>query len=202
MAGQEMNIEQELQKPRVVELHVHEGGQQAQGDGTVLVRTESDKQLVIHFLIKLAVFLAVVWLVFTFPFGIGRVSGESMYPALRDGDLVLSYRLENQYSIGDVVAFCRDDQVYYGRIVAQGGDVVELDENGQLLVNGNIQQEQIFYPTEPQDGAVTYPYTVEAGSYFLLCDYRTVGCDSRTYGAISQKDLEGSIIAVLRQRGI
>jgi signal peptidase I len=80
--------------------------------------------------------------------------------------------------------------------------VVEVNTDGELLVNGNVQEEEIFYPTEPQVGDVTYPLTVEEGSYFVLCDYRTIGFDSRTYGTISQKDFDGKVITVLRRRGI
>jgi signal peptidase I len=125
-----------------------------------------------------------------------------MYPRLRDGDLILYYRLEQDYQIGDVVTFKLNDSTFWARIVAQGGDVVEVTEDGQLLVNGNVQQEEIFYPTEPEVGDVIYPYTVEEGSYFVLSDYRTISLDSRKYGAISKKDLDGKVITVLRRRGI
>jgi signal peptidase I len=160
------------------------------------------KEAVLKFIIKLCLVLLVIWAVFTFIFGIRQVSGEHMYPRLRDGDLTLYYRLEQNYQIGDVVTFELDDSIFWARIVAQGGDVVEVNEDGQLIVNGNVQEEEIFYPTEPQDGDVTYPYTVEEGSYFVLCDYRTISFDSRTYGAISKKDLDGKVITLLRHRGI
>jgi signal peptidase I len=110
--------------------------------------------------------------------------------------------LENDYQIGDVVTFKLEDTTFLCRIVAQGGDVVDLDEDGQLLVNGAVQQEEIFYPTYAQDGDVTYPCTVEEDSYFVLCDYRTIGFDSRTYGTIPRDTLDGKIITVLRHRGI
>jgi signal peptidase I len=130
--------------------------------------TWKQKETVLKFIIKLALVLLAVWATFTFIFGIRQVSGEAMYPRLRDGDLILYYRLEKNYQIGDVVTFQMNDATFFGRIVAQGGDVVELNEDGQLLVNGNVQQEEIFYPTEPQDGDITYPYTVEEDS-FLYC---------------------------------
>jgi signal peptidase I len=164
--------------------------------------TDKCKEAVLKFIIKLALVFLTIWAIFTFVFGVRQVSGETMYPRLRDGDLILYYRLENDYQIGDVVTFEMDDATFYGRIVAQGGDVVDLDEDGELLVNGNVQQEEIFYPTESQDGDVTYPYTVETDSYFILCDFRTTSFDSRTYGAISQSTLDGKIITVLRRRGI
>jgi signal peptidase I len=126
-----------------------------------------------------------------------------MYPRLRDGDLILYYRLEQDYAIDDVVAFHVDDRTREARIVAQGGDVVDLTEDGQLLINGNVEEEEeIFYLTYAQEGDVTYPYTVPENSYFVLCDFRTNGYDSRTYGAIPQSDLDGKVITILRRRGI
>jgi signal peptidase I len=160
------------------------------------------KETVLKFIIKLCLVLLVIWAVFTFIFGIRQVSGEDMYPRLRDGDLILYYRLERNYQIGDVVTFRLDDTTYWARIVAQGGDEVEVTEDGRLFVNGNEQIEEIFYPTEAQEGDVTYPYTVEEDSYFVLCDHRTFGSDSRTYGTVARKDLDGKIITVLRRRGI
>jgi type IV secretory pathway protease TraF len=49
---------------------------------------------------------------------------------------------------------------------------------------------------------ITYPYTVEEGSYFVLCDYRTADSDSRYYGAIAKSDLDGKVIALLRRRAL
>jgi signal peptidase I len=77
-----------------------------------------------------------------------------------------------------------------------------LNDSGQLIVNGNVQEEEIFYLTEPQDGDVTYPYTVDDDSYFVLCDFRTNGYDSRTYGAVPKSTIDGKIITILRRRGI
>jgi signal peptidase I len=49
---------------------------------------------------------------------------------------------------------------------------------------------------------VTYPYTVGEDSYFILCDYRTAGVDSRSYGAVQQDELDGKVITLLRRRGV
>jgi signal peptidase I len=166
-------------------------------------KTKEQKETVKRFLIKLLVVLLVVWAIFTFVFGIRQVSGESMYPRLRDGDLILYYRLEQDYQIGDVVTFQENGEKLQGRIVAQGGDVVELTDDGQLVVNGNPQNEEIFYVTnEAIFQGVNFPYTVEEDSYFVLSDFRTEGYDSRNFGAVSRKDLDGKVITILRRRGI
>jgi signal peptidase I len=155
------------------------------------------------FLLRLIVFALIVWVIFTFLFGIARVNGESMYPRIRDGDLIFYSRTEKNYSIGDVLTFRTDGYRRVARVVAKGGDVVDINEEGQLLVNGNVQEEEIFYPTEKLESDVTYPYTVAEDSYFVLCDFRTASIDSRGYGAISASDIDGVVISILlRRRGI
>jgi signal peptidase I len=136
-------------------------------------------------------------------FGIARVKGEAMYPRIRDGDLVFYNRMENDYSIGDVVTFKINGYRRFARVVAKGGDVVDINEDGQLIVNDNVQEEEIFYPTEKLVSDITYPYTVAENSYFILCDFRTVSIDSRDYGAISESDIDGKVLTLLlRRRGI
>jgi signal peptidase I len=163
---------------------------------------KEQKKIVLRFVLKLGLVVLILFIIFTFVFGIRQVSGETMYPRLLDGDLTLYYRLQGSYQIGDVVTFRVDGVKCWGRVVAQGGDVVKLNGIGQLLVNGNVQQEEVFYYSEPQDGGVTYPYTVSDDSYFIMCDYRTVGTDSRTFGAVSKNNIDGKVITILRRRGI
>jgi signal peptidase I len=163
---------------------------------------ETPLHTILAFVVKLGVVCLTLWLIFTFVFGIRQMHGETMYPKLRDGDLILYNRLEKNYAIGDVVVYIYDNKVRVARIVAMGGDVVEVTEAGNLLVNGNLQSEEIFYPTEPDSSGVTYPYTVEENSYFLMCDFRTASVDSRSYGAIPAEDFYGKVITILRRRDI
>lgn len=163
---------------------------------------KDEKKVIRSFCIKLAAVCLILWSVFTFVFGVAQMKGESMYPRIRDGDLILYFRMERTYAIGDVVTFRIDGIRYTARIVAMDGDIVIITEDGQLMVNGNVQDEEIFYPTEETPGGVSYPYIVESGSYFLLCDFRTAGSDSRSFGAIVKKDFDGKVITILRRRGI
>ena len=82
------------------------------------------------------------------------------------------------------------------------GDVVEITEDG-LKLNGYFQQESgIYTQTLPFAGDVTYPLTVPAGEYFVLADDRTNAQDSRGYGTVSQDEIRGCAIALLRHRDI
>lgn len=157
---------------------------------------------IVTFLVKLGVIALAVWVLAGVVFGVAVQSGEDMYPRIRDGDLMVYYRLQREYHIGDVVTFTRDGVRYTGRIVAQGGDTVDISEEGELLVNGSVQDEEIFYPTEALEGGISLPCEVPEQSFFLLCDFRTNGTDSRSYGPVAKDALDGKVITILRRRGI
>jgi signal peptidase I len=183
----------------------HTEEQQASGQHPVSEQqqaAEKPSRIILEFFVKLGVVCLALWLIFTFAFGILQMHGETMYPRIRDGDLILYNRMERDYTIGDVVVFKVGISTCVARIVAQGGDVVEVNEEGELLVNGNVQEEEIFYPTEAEPLGVSYPYTVEENSYFMLSDFRTNTTDSRSYGAVSVNDFCGKVITILRRRGI
>jgi signal peptidase I len=151
---------------------------------------------------KVFAILAVLGTLLTVAFGVGIVGGEGMSPRLRDGDLAIYYRLENERNIGDVVAYMADGQLRYGRIVAMGGDVVDMDEDGQLLVNGSVQQEEIFFPTSKDGRATVLPMTLSGDEVFVLGDNRTYAKDSRDFGPIPNAQVKGKVISLLRSRGI
>lgn len=125
-----------------------------------------------------------------------------MYPRVRDGDVLLYYRMVEDLHIGDVVVLEKDGEEYAGRIIAQTGDTVNIDDEGQLFINGAVQSEEIFYATFKKENKIKYPLTINDGEYFILCDFRTNATDSREYGPVSREEIKGSVIAVFRRRGI
>ena len=88
-----------------------------------------------------------------------------------------------------------------GRVAAVGGDIVTLDDSGELRVNGTLHSGEILYPTYPAEG-LTYPYTVPEGCLFVLNDSRTRGEDSRHFGPVPEGAAAGKVITLLRRRGL
>ena len=70
----------------------------------------------------------------------------------------------------------------------------------RVCVNGYAIYDETVYPTP--SGDIAYPYTVDNGYVFVLNDYRSDMSDSRTFGAVSEADLQGKAIFVMRRRGI
>lgn len=155
----------------------------------------------ISLLIRLVLLVAAGWLLLTQVFLITQVSGNGMFPALKDGDLVFAFRLQQEYAKNDVVVYEVNGEEHIGRIAARGTDVVTLDDSGTLLVNGTAQSGEILYPTYAE-GDLEYPYAVPEEHLFVLGDYRTQTMDSRMLGAISMSDVKGKVITILRRRGL
>ncbi|MGI6201667.1 MAG: signal peptidase I [Christensenellales bacterium] len=151
--------------------------------------------------LQMLVIAAAAWLLLTQVFLIAQVRGGDMDPALRDGDLLLAFRLQGSYAQDDVVLYTAGGQRRVGRVVAREGDVVSLDESGALSVNGTTQSARIFYATYAKEG-LDYPVQVGPGCVFILGDHRTQAEDSRDFGPVPVADVQGKIITILRRQGL
>ncbi|HUM84891.1 MAG TPA: signal peptidase I [Lachnospiraceae bacterium] len=160
----------------------------------------SQKRTIFSFFIKLVIIVGMIFAIFHYVYGFLSVSGNDMYPRILDGDFIFYYRRMDKIEIGDIVVFHADGGRRIGRVVAQGQDIVEIGSDGTLIINGSVQDEEIFYPTYERGNNVTYPYQVPEGSYFILCDYRTESVDSRTFGSVYRSSLEGKVISIFRRR--
>ncbi len=152
-------------------------------------------------LIRAAVFIAILVLLFTQVLFLKRVDGNEMFPALKDGDLALGFRLERTLRSGDVVLYQADGDLHFGRILTLGGNTVEISGDGSVKINGVSESGEILFSTD-DPGTLTYPYEVPEGSVFILGDYRTETKDSRTFGAIPISSIKGKVLTILRRRGI
>jgi len=184
---------------------VPDAGPPPSGSGEVITKSGSGHTLrreALTLLEKLAAIGIALWLLLSFVFGVSIVHGEGMYPRVRDGDVTVWYRLESKYAIGDIVTFIDGGERQYGRIVAKGGDTVDFSQDGFLMVNGNAQQEEVFFPTSKENRAQSFPMVLGSGDVFILGDNRAYSVDSRDYGAVSEKMIEGKIITLMRRRGL
>ncbi|MDO5408649.1 MAG: signal peptidase I [Eubacteriales bacterium] len=141
------------------------------------------------------------YLIFTQVFLITQNNGLGMFPALKDGDLIFAFRLQQEYAKNDIVVCTVNGKQEVSRIIARETDVVTLDESGKLLVNGTPQSGEIMYPTYAKEG-LEYPYRVPDGHIFVLGDYRTNATDSRDFGPIPMNQVKGKVITILRRRGL
>lgn len=124
-------------------------------------------------------------------------------PRISSGDLLLYYRLQQSFVSGDVIVLQKDGKRYVGRVVAHGGDTVEITEDAQLSVNGSIVIENdIYYSTPRYESGIAYPVTLAENEVFVLCDYREGAKDSRYFGPVSKSEIKGKVITIVRRSNL
>ena len=160
-----------------------------------------NRQDFVSLLVRIVVIVVCAWVLFTQVFLVTQAKGNSMFPAVKDGDLLICYRMQKTYAKNDVVVYTQGGKLRVGRILGREGDLIALDDSGTLVVNGAVQSGEILYPTYAKD-ALTYPFTVPEGCVFILGDYRTQSEDSRDFGAVSTDDVEAKVITLLRRRSL
>lgn len=151
-----------------------------------------------HGLLKLAVVLLVLTVVFNLTFRLIFIEGDSMYPTMEDGDWIVVCRLDTPER-GDLTVTNTQNEAHarlIKRVIAFGGDTVDIDfDTGVVTVNGEALDEPYLADKTIRGGDVSFPLTVPDGCVFLLGDNRTNSVDSRyaEVGFVRQADLLGTI---------
>jgi signal peptidase I len=116
-----------------------------------------------------------------------------MVPTLDPGDRVLVARFLYHFATparGDIVVFrypLDTHIVFIKRVIGRPGDTLSL-RDGYVYVNGIRQNEPYVAKV---DGKPSPPYTVPAGTYFMMGDNRLDSDDSRVWGPVPARDLIG-----------
>lgn len=151
-------------------------------------------------LIKIAVLAIIVVIVMTWILGLHRMTGNNMFPFVKDGDLCIVYKLDD-YTTGDVVLYRNDEgKMKLGRIVAVGGQSVDFPKDGGYTVDGYQPSEEITYQTFGAD-VVKYPIDVGEDEVFIMNDFRSDTDDSRQFGCVKKSDIDGKLLFLIRRRG-
>lgn len=168
--------------------------------GKKVKRKKTSRDYAIELLIKIAATVVLVLILCFFVIGIHINHGNSSYPMIKDGDLVITFKLSD-IKAGDEIVYTRDGKIKLGRVVATGGDEVDINDS-YVMVNGLGIAEDVVYPTSSDGAKTAFPYKVPEKSFFVLNDFRSDTDDSRAFGAVSDKECEGKIFLILRRRGI
>ena len=163
-------------------------------------KNRSWKREIIGLLVRAAFVTLIGWLLLTQVFLLTQAGGNEMYPAVKAGDLLFGYRLQQEYAKNDIVAYRENGVMQIGRIIGKENDVVDRNEAGYLVVNGTVQNRKLL-ESEADNQAVLYPYTVPQGCVYILPDSNSSG-DSMKSGEIPEMDIIAKIITLLRRRSL
>ena len=144
---------------------------------------------------SLIIVAAVAVLIATLALPVMEISGSSMEPALSDKEIVLLIKT-TKLDYGELICFSYQNKLLIKRVIAKGGDSVNIDDMGFVSVNGAAVNEPYVMERAKGDGDVSFPYTVPNDRYFVMGDRRTVSVDSRNsvIGAIEKDQIVGKIM--------
>lgn len=147
----------------------------------------------------LLVVLAVTYLVIHFVGQRTQVQGESMEPTLHNGDNLIvdkiTYRFKDPQRF-DIIVFpfkYKEDTFYIKRIIGLPGETVQITNDGEIYINGEVLKEGYGKEVMLDPGNAYTPITLGEDEYFVLGDNRNNSSDSRSssVGVIHRDDIIG-----------
>lgn len=156
----------------------------------------------LHIVIYVLSILAVTYLIIHFVGQRTIVVGTSMRDTLQDGDNLvvdkITYRMKDPERF-DIIVFpyqYEEDVYYIKRIIGLPGETVQIDEEGQIFINGEVLNEDYGREVIQDPGMAIEPITLGEEEYFVLGDNRNKSEDSRfeDVGVIHMDDIVGRAI--------
>ena len=145
---------------------------------------------VIKEVIPYIVIVVVVVLIRTFIITPVRVDGDSMKNTLKNGDILLLYKLSSIDRF-DIIILDeeKDNEKIIKRVIGLPGETVAI-KKGKIYINDKVIDDEYAYGETSDYNKVT----LRDDEYFILGDNRLISKDSRYFGPIKDNEIKGKIV--------
>ena len=145
---------------------------------------------IIKEIIPYIVIVLVVVLIRTFIITPVRVDGDSMKNTLKNGDILLLYKLGSINRL-DIIVLDeeKDNEKIIKRVIGLPGETVAI-KKGKIYINDKVIDDEYAYGQTSDYNKVT----LRDDEYFILGDNRLISKDSRYFGPIKDNEVKGKIV--------
>lgn len=145
---------------------------------------------IIKEIIPYIVIVLVVVLIRTFIITPVRVDGDSMKNTLKNGDILLLYKLGSINRL-DIIVLDeeKDNEKIIKRVIGLPGETVAI-KKGKIYINDKVIDDEYAYGETSDYDKVT----LKDDEYFILGDNRLISKDSRYFGPIKKSEIKGKIV--------
>lgn len=143
----------------------------------------------------LVTFAATIFLLATLWLPIIQIYGNSMYPTLSSGDILLCVKT-NHLEHGDIITFYHNNKILVKRIIGCPGDEITLDDQGNVSRSGILLSETYIQAPSAGTTDITLPCQVPTGHFFVMGDHRAASMDSRSsaIGFVPENQIFGKVL--------
>lgn len=174
------------------------------------------KHFIKDWIIPIAEGLLIFFLVNSF-ISLTRISGDSMFPTLKNNEFVLLLKKAHIHR-NDVVVFnaygvdknnpdVKKNTKYTKRVIGMPGDTIRYTNSGRLYINNKFESQTYISKSERTMGTLKFllpeykglslgtdkSFKVPRDEYFVLGDNRKVSNDSRYYGFVPKNKIIGKV---------
>jgi signal peptidase I len=182
--------------------------------------TEKKKSKVQEYIEAIIIAILIAVFIRTFIIQAFKIPSRSMVPTMLVGDHLLVNKFIYGVKIpyfrktiipitdprrGDIIVFIYPNdrsKDFIKRVIGIGGDKIEI-KNKKIFINGKeytdkygIYSDSVIYPAAMQPRDNYGPVTVPQGSLFVMGDNRDESADSRFWGFVDLKDVEGKAFII------
>ncbi len=143
----------------------------------------------------LVIVAAVAVLVSMLALPVLQVVGESMTPSIYQGEIIVAPK-GTAFQKGDIIAFYFNNKILVKRVIANAGEWVNIDEDGNVFINDVPLEEPYLTEKAFGDCNIALPYQVPDGKIFVMGDHRATSSDSRNtaVGCVAQEQVVGRVM--------
>jgi len=134
-----------------------------------------------NWIVPILIAIVFAFLINKFVFFKVTVPTTSMLPTIKIGDQLIVTRVFDRSKLkrGDIVVFNSDElgKILVKRLVGLPGEKVDVDEEGQVFINGKkLEESYVVFPE-----ALSASFQVPADSYLFFGDNRADSFDARKW---------------------